>query len=84
MPKYSTIKTYRSGFYTNKNDGRVYSAEDMRKPYDVIYTDGIKPDADGMPNDNLKVSVHSPMEIVSKADVYEAYKGYVSFLKNIK
>ena len=64
MPKYSTIKTYRSGFYTNKNDGRVYSAEDMRKPYDVIYTDGIKPDADGMPNDNLKVSVHSPMEIV--------------------
>ena len=30
------------------------------------------------------LNMHSPMEIVSKADVYEAYKGYVSFLKNIK
>ena len=30
------------------------------------------------------LNMHSPMEIVSKADVYEAYKGYVSFLKNIR
>ena len=30
------------------------------------------------------LNMHSPMEIVSKADVYEAYKRYVSFLKNIK
>ena len=27
------------------------------------------------------LNMHAPMEIVSKADVYEAYKGYVSFLK---
>ena len=26
-------------------------------------------------------NMHAPMEIVSKADVYEAYKGYVAFLK---
>lgn len=30
------------------------------------------------------LNMHSPMEVVSKADVYEAYKGYISFLKNIK
>ena len=30
------------------------------------------------------LNMHAPMEIVSKADVYEAYKGYKSFLKNIK
>ena len=30
------------------------------------------------------LNMHAPMEIVSKADVYEAYKGYISFLKNIK
>lgn len=27
------------------------------------------------------LSMHSPMEIVSKADVYEAYKAYIEFLK---
>lgn len=27
------------------------------------------------------LNMHAPMEIVSKADVYEAYKGYVAFLK---
>ena len=27
--------------------------------------------------------MHSPMEIVSKADVYEAYKAYKAFIKNI-
>lgn len=63
MPIYQTIKTYRSGFYTDKNDGRVYTAEDVRKPYDVIYSDGIKPDHDGLPNNNLKVSAVANMEI---------------------
>ncbi len=29
-------------------------------------------------------NMHAPWEIVSKADVYEAYRGYVAFLKNIK
>ena len=27
------------------------------------------------------LSMHSPWEIVSKADVYEAYRGYTAFLK---
>ena len=26
--------------------------------------------------------MHAPWEIISKADLYEAYKGYVAFLKN--
>ena len=30
------------------------------------------------------LNMHAPLEVVSKADVYEAYKGYMSFLKNIK
>ena len=29
------------------------------------------------------LNMHAPMEIVSKVDVYEAYKAYVAFLKNI-
>ena len=29
------------------------------------------------------LNLHSPMEIVSKADVYEAYKAYKAFIKNI-
>lgn len=29
-------------------------------------------------------NMHAPMELVSKADVFEAYKAYISFLKNIK
>lgn len=29
-------------------------------------------------------NMHAPWEVVSKADVYEAYRGYVAFLKGIK
>ena len=29
------------------------------------------------------LSMHAPWEVTSKADVYEAYKGYVAFLKNM-
>ena len=28
------------------------------------------------------LSMHSPWEVSSKADIYEAYKGYGAFLKN--
>lgn len=67
MPIYPTTKTYRGGFYNNvEKDGvndRIYSAADMRKPYDVIFSDGIKPDADGMPNENLRVTPTSGMSI---------------------
>ena len=30
------------------------------------------------------LSMHAPFEVVSKADVYEAYKGYMAFIKDIK
>lgn len=58
MPVYLN-KPYRGGFYknikTNGKDDRTYSALDMRKPYDVIFSDGIKPSYDGTAGDNLKV-----------------------------
>lgn len=67
MPTYPANKTYRGGFYNNKNvngvDDRVYTAEDIRKPYDVIYSDGVKPEADGTAGESLKVSVTGNMTI---------------------
>ncbi len=30
------------------------------------------------------LSMHAPWEVTSKADIYEAYRGYIAFLKNIK
>lgn len=61
MPTYPIIKTYRGGFYNNKkdangNDDRVYTAEDVRKPYDAVFTDGVKPDADGTAGGVLAVT----------------------------
>ena len=29
------------------------------------------------------LNMHAPMEIISKADLYEAYKAYKAFVKNI-
>ena len=29
------------------------------------------------------LSMHAPWEVTSKADIYEAYKGYMAFLRNI-
>lgn len=67
MPTYPLQKTYRGGFYNNKvtngiND-RVYSAEDVRKPYDTVFTDGIMPDADGTAGNTLKVTAIGEMSI---------------------
>ena len=28
------------------------------------------------------LSMHAPWEVTSKADIYEAYRGYIAFLKN--
>lgn len=67
MPTYQANKTYRGGFYNNKvtngQNDRVYTAEDVRKPYDTVFTDGIKPDADGTAGDSLKVIAAGGMAI---------------------
>lgn len=68
MPTYPLIKTYKGGFYNNKkdargNDDRLYTAEDIRRPYDVVFTDGIKPDADGTLADFLKVTATGGLNI---------------------
>lgn len=67
MPIYPAIKTYRGGFYNNKNtsgfDDRTYSAVDIRKPYDTVFSDGIKPEADGTTGNMLKVSRFGTMGV---------------------
>lgn len=66
MPSYQRIKTYRGGFYDNKaanGNDRVYTAKDIRKPYDVVFSDGIMPAADGTVGDNLKVNLVGDMVI---------------------
>lgn len=67
MPIYPKTKTFRGGFYNNKvvdgiND-RVYTAKDIRKPYDVIYTDGIKPTPEGDVGNQLKVTATGNLTI---------------------
>ena len=67
MPIYSANITYRGGFYNNKQtngvNDRVYTAEDVRKPYDTVFTDGIMPAADGTAGDTLKVTATGDMVI---------------------
>lgn len=67
MPIYQSIKTYRGGFYNSKvvsgNNDRVYNAEDIRKPYDVVFTDGIMPESDGTAGETLRVNSVGGMAI---------------------
>lgn len=71
MPVYPINKTYWGGFYNNHKvngaDDRVYTAEDVRKPYDTVFTDGIKPSADGTAGDTLKVVAMGGMGIAVSA-----------------
>lgn len=59
MPIYQDVITYESGFYNNivKNgiNTRVYSAEKMSEPYASIFSDGVKPNANGVLGDDLAV-----------------------------
>lgn len=67
MPTYPTQVTFKGGFYNNvRTDGvddRVYSAEDVRKPYDTVFSDGIMPDADGTAGSNLNVTTPGGMKV---------------------
>lgn len=64
MPVYPEIKTYEAGFYNNSAElPRVYNAEDVRKPYDTVFSDGLLPDADGTAGTNLQVTATSGMGI---------------------
>lgn len=71
MPTYPVNKTYWGGFYNNRKvngtDDRVYTAEDIRKPYDTVFTDGIKPIADGTAGDTLKVVAMGGMAVAVSA-----------------
>ena len=67
MPIYQNIKTYESGFYNNivinGLNTRVYSAEDMCEPYSSIFSDGVKPNANGVLGDDLFVSWVEGMKV---------------------
>lgn len=67
MPTYPMNKTYRGGFYNSKRSGnvddRLYTAEDVRKPYDVVFSDGVKPIEDGTAGTTLKVTATGGMGI---------------------
>lgn len=67
MPIYPSTPSFRFYFHNNvvangRND-REYTAKDMRKPYDTIYSDGVKPDADGTAGNELKVTAAGGMAI---------------------
>lgn len=67
MPTYGVI-TYKAGFYNNRKnsngeDDRVYTAEDLREPYNTVYTKGILPNADGTAGETLKVTATGGMGI---------------------
>lgn len=70
MPTYGTIN-YEAGFYDNKKsngvDDRVYSAMDIRKPYNSIYSKGVKPEEDGTAGGILKVTSTGGMGIAVAA-----------------
>lgn len=71
MPTYPTNNTFWGGFYNNKRvngvDDRIYTAKDVRKPYDTVFTDGIMPDADGTVGDMLLVTLTGGMGIAVNA-----------------
>ncbi len=66
MATYGTV-TYRGGFYNNSvvngKNTHVYSAKDMRIPFNAIFSDGIRPAEDGTAGDELKVSLIGGMNI---------------------
>lgn len=67
MPTYPSQTTFKGGFYNNVRTGgvddRVYTAEDVRKPYDTVFSDGIMPDADGTAGSNLNVTTPGGMKV---------------------
>lgn len=69
--QYQSTKTYRGGFYNSKQvngiNDRVYTAEDVRKPYDTVFSDGIKPIEDGTAGGTLKVTAAGGMAITVAA-----------------
>lgn len=66
MPTYGAT-TYRAGFYNNKivngTDDRVYTAEDMREPFNTVYSKGVLPAEDGTAGDTLKVTSTGGMSV---------------------
>lgn len=78
MPIYPSTPSFRFYFHNNKIVGgkndREYTAKDLRKPYDSIYTDGVKPDADGTAGNELKVTSAGGM-VISVAKGYAKVGG---------
>ena len=67
MPIYPINETYEYGFFDNKvtngRNDREYSAKTMREPYAGIFSDGVKPNANGVLGTDLQVKALSGMQI---------------------
>lgn len=60
--------TIRSGFFDSVNNDRLYSADEMNRPYKRVITEGIFATPQGTPSTDLQVlSAGSAMNIVVKA-----------------
>lgn len=58
-----TIVNVLSGFYNSVNQDRLYSADDMAKPYDRIVSDGVFATSQGTPSTDFQVTAATGMTI---------------------
>lgn len=67
MPVYPQNPTYISGFHNNKivngKNDREYSALDIREPYRSVFSNGVKPNDNGVLGDDLQVQLVGGMQI---------------------
>ena len=68
-----------SGFYDSVNQDRLYSADDMNRPYRRLVSNGVFANQDGTPSDDLKVIANGTMNItVNSGEGIFAYKWFSS------
>ena len=58
-----TIINVRSGFYDAIDEDRVYSADDMNKPYKKLISDGVFATPQGTPSSELQVTAGNGMSV---------------------
>lgn len=67
MPAYPQNPTYISGFHNNKivngKNDREYSAFDIREPYRSVFSNGVKPNDNGVLGEDLQVQLVDGMQI---------------------
>lgn len=54
------------GFFNSVNKDRLYSAEDMTKPYELLVSNGVFASPDGTPSDQLQVMASNGFNVLVK------------------